>query len=200
MDLDDGTILYNAEKVHRGAAQYFRKFLTTSVEVEQEGFSSLISKSERNGDFSGFRYSLSGPKITHLFYADDSLLFTRDNFEECFNIRSLLEVYSSASGQFINFTKSAVCFNRQISSEVRNELADVLGMKVVESHETYLGLPCQTSRSKRAMFDDIKHRVWNKLQSWNNCFFSLGGHEVLLKAVIQSIPVYSMNLLRLHTV
>ncbi|KAK2654860.1 hypothetical protein Ddye_014716 [Dipteronia dyeriana] len=66
-----------------------------------------------------------------------------------------------------------------------------------DCHATYLGLPCLTRRSKRVMFDHVKQRVWNKLQSWSHRFFSLGGREVLLKAVIQSIPVYTMNLFRL---
>ncbi|KAK2663279.1 hypothetical protein Ddye_001853 [Dipteronia dyeriana] len=91
----------------------------------------------------------SGPKITHLFCDDDSLSFTRTNSEECLNIRRLLEVYSPESGQLINFNKSAVCFSSQISSKVKNGFTDVLGMKVVESHEMYLGLPFQRSRSER---------------------------------------------------
>ncbi|KAK2657861.1 hypothetical protein Ddye_010913 [Dipteronia dyeriana] len=124
-----------------------------------EGFSSLVSKSERVGDLSGFRCSCSSPKIKHRFYANDSLMFTRANYEECLNIRRLLEVYLSASGQLINFNKSVVCFGRQVSLVVKKDLADVLGMKVVESHETYLGLPHQTSKCKRAMFDNIKQQV-----------------------------------------
>ncbi|KAK1575277.1 hypothetical protein Q3G72_004017 [Acer saccharum] len=42
MVLDDGTILNNAEEVHLGAAQYFRKFLTTSVDVEQGNLASIL--------------------------------------------------------------------------------------------------------------------------------------------------------------
>ncbi|KAK0608384.1 hypothetical protein LWI29_029944 [Acer saccharum] len=163
-----------------------------------EGLSSLINESERWGIFSGFRCSRWGPKITHLFFADDSLLFTRASKEECINVRRLLDSYSQASGQCINFNKSAVCFSKQISQAGRGVLANVLGMSIVGCHSKYLGLSCVIGRNKIASFDVIKDRVWKKLQSWSSRFFSGGGKEVLIKAVIQAIPVYSMSLFKLH--
>ncbi|KAK3188889.1 hypothetical protein Dsin_028450 [Dipteronia sinensis] len=42
-----------------------------------DGLSWLLYQEERNGDIAGFRCSKSGPKISHLFFADDSMLFTR---------------------------------------------------------------------------------------------------------------------------
>lgn len=137
-----------------------------------------------------------GPKITHLFFMDGSLLFSRVTVDKCVNIKSILKKYANASGQSIDFQKSAVCFSKQIAAN-RADLAKILEMNVVEKHTKYLGLLCVTSRRKIALFDNIKERVWNKLQSWSNRFFSGGGREVLLKAVIQSIPVYSMNLFRI---
>ncbi|KAK1593032.1 hypothetical protein Q3G72_034794 [Acer saccharum] len=162
-----------------------------------EGLSNLIPESERRGNFAGFRCSRMGPKVSHLFFTDDSLLFSRATKDKCINIKNLLKKYADASGQSVNFQKSAVCFSKQISTANRTVLAGILEMSVVEQHTKYLGLPCVTSRRKWILFDNIKERVWNKLQSWSNRFFSGGGREVLLKAVIQSIPVYSMNLFRI---
>ena len=104
-----------------------------------------------------------------------------------------------ASGQIINFSKYAVCFSRRIPWRDKRRMATTLGMSMVEVHERYLGLPCVTNKSKRVLFDDIKERVWKKLQNWSNRFFSGGGREILLKAVIQSILVYSMNLFKLSS-
>ncbi|KAL5776767.1 hypothetical protein ACOSP7_009693 [Xanthoceras sorbifolium] len=36
-----------------------------------------------------------------------------------------------------------------------------------------------------------------KLPSWSGNFFSAGDKEILIKAIVQSIPVYSMNLFRI---
>ena len=40
-----------------------------------EGLNGLIKKAERNGDIHGFSLCRRGPKLTHLLFVDDSLLF-----------------------------------------------------------------------------------------------------------------------------
>ena len=57
-----------------------------------EGLSSLISQAVW-GEYSGFKCSHQGPKITHLFFADDSLLFTKATLKDCVIIRNILEHY-----------------------------------------------------------------------------------------------------------
>ncbi|KAK2653202.1 hypothetical protein Ddye_013058 [Dipteronia dyeriana] len=59
-----------------------------------EGLLSLISRSKRCRELAGFRCRRRGPKITNLFFTDDSLLCTRASWEECANIRWILECYS----------------------------------------------------------------------------------------------------------
>jgi hypothetical protein len=48
-------------------------------------------------------------------------------------------------------------------------------------------------KSRLAAFHNIKDRVWKRLQDWKIKFLSQVGKEILLKAVIQAIPTYSMN-------
>jgi hypothetical protein len=42
-------------------------------------------------------------------------------------------------------------------------------------------------------FAYIKERVWSKLQGWKECLLSQAGQEVLLKAMVQAVPPYSMS-------
>ncbi|XP_035551107.1 uncharacterized mitochondrial protein AtMg00310-like [Juglans regia] len=46
-------------------------------------------------------------------------------------------------------------------------------------------------------FRGIKDTVWHKINSWENQFLFPTSKEVLLKAVIQSIPTYHMSVFRL---
>ncbi|KAL5864315.1 hypothetical protein ACOSQ3_001829 [Xanthoceras sorbifolium] len=51
--------------------------------------------------------------------------------------------------------------------------------------------------SPQTLFFHIRDKVWKKLQHWKGTLFSAGGKKVMLKAVIQAMPTYSMTLFRL---
>ena len=59
-------------------------------------------------------------------------------------------------------------------------------------YDKYLGLPSRVGRQKKASFDYIKERIWRKLQGWEERLLSQVGREVLIKAVVQAIPTYTM--------
>ena len=48
-------------------------------------------------------------------------------------------------------------------------------------------------RIKKASSNFIKERVWRKLQGWEEKLISQVGRKVLIKAVVQAIPTYTMN-------
>ena len=55
-----------------------------------DGFSSLIIDAARNQRISGVSIRKGSPKITHLFFADDSLLFCKANIQECQKLIDIL--------------------------------------------------------------------------------------------------------------
>ncbi|KAK3225712.1 hypothetical protein Dsin_005574 [Dipteronia sinensis] len=63
--------------------------------------------------------------------------------------------------------------------------------------DKYLGLPTLVGRNKLLTFNEIKERVWKKVCSWKGDLFSFGGKEVLIKAVAQAIPTYTMSIFQL---
>ena len=52
-------------------------------------------------------------------------------------------------------------------------------------------------RRKKASLNYIKDRMWSKLQGWKEKLLSQARNEVLLKAVVQGIPTFSMSCFRL---
>lgn len=67
-----------------------------------EGLSSLLSSAEREGHITGMAIVRGGPQLSHLFFADDSLLFCCATFSEWCTIHGILDIYERALGQKIN--------------------------------------------------------------------------------------------------
>ena len=60
-------------------------------------------------------------------------------------------------------------------------------------HSKYLGLPSIIGRSKTEVFTELKEKVGRKLPGWKEKLLSIGGNEILIKAVVQAIPRYTMS-------
>ena len=63
-----------------------------------EGLHSLISKAESDGEIKGYSLSRRSPSLTHLLFADDSVLFCRSNTQDCNKVLEILATYESVSG------------------------------------------------------------------------------------------------------
>lgn len=115
----------------------------------------------------------------------------------CQAIKGVLKCSEEASGQFINFNKSSITFSLNSSTDTKQMAFSTLSINHTVLCEAYLGLPAFTDRNRRLIFEGVKQRVWRKLQGWKRKLFSAGGREVLIKAVAQAIPTYTMSLFRL---
>ena len=74
---------------------------------------------------------------------------------------------------------------------------DILWVKEVDKYEKYLGIPTIIGRSKKVIFSCLKDRIWKKLQGCKEKFLSRASKEVLIKSVIQAIPIYMVSIFRL---
>ena len=157
----------------------------------------LIKKAELQGDIHGYSLCRRGPKLTHLLFADDSLIFCRATLEECNKVMDILRVYEEASGQKINRSKTPLFFSNSILEDVKHGIKVALGVPEIMQYEKYLGLPSLVGKRKKESFNYIKEKVWRKLQGWEAKLLSQAGREVLLKAVIQAIPTYTMGCFKL---
>jgi ribonuclease HI len=162
-----------------------------------EAMSSLLHFNARVGSISGISIARGGPTITHLFFADDSVLFCRANIKEWGKNQDVLECYEAAPGQKINREKTSLFFSWNTKPAIRTILLGAVGVASTQRYETYLGLPALIGRSKMSVFQGIKGRIWARLHGWKEKFLSHAGKEILLKAVIQAIPTYTMSVFQL---
>lgn len=106
----------------------------------------------------------------------------------------ILHTYVEATSQEINLTKFEVYFTRNMSHVAQEDLARILGVRLVLGTGKYLGLTSMIGRSKTTTFAYIKDRIWHKINSWRGRALSKAGKEVMTKFVLQSIPSYIMSI------
>lgn len=78
-----------------------------------EVFSSLLLQAERKNHISGLRFA-KDVTISHLIFADDSLVFSTASVTECKHLKEIFDRYEKASGQIFNFDKSSMFFGGKI--------------------------------------------------------------------------------------
>ena len=139
----------------------------------------------------------NSPRLTHLFFADDSLLFCRATSRECQQVLNILDTYGRCSGQQINKAKTTIFFSKSTSEAIKNQIKSALEVPEILQYEKYLGLPSLVGKNKKASFNYIKERVWKKIQGWKEKLLSQAGREILIKAVVQAIPTYTMSCFKL---
>uniref|UniRef100_A0A2N9JBI5 CCHC-type domain-containing protein n=1 Tax=Fagus sylvatica TaxID=28930 RepID=A0A2N9JBI5_FAGSY len=162
-----------------------------------EGFTSLIRKAENQKLIQGISISRGGPRFSHLFFADDSIIFCRAKIEECRALREILKLYEDASGQKLNMEKTSLFFSANTPEAVKEEIQTEMGVLSMNQMEKYLGLPPIIGKSKRKAFEEIKNKIWQKVGGWKEKLLSQAGKEVLIKAVAQAIPTYAMSVFQL---
>lgn len=162
-----------------------------------QGLSSLFLNHEKNNAFCGVRIARSCPSISHLFFADDSLIFFKATPEVCATIRNCLSIYERASGQLINYEKSSLTLSPNTPEGTSFLIKTMLAIPIVQSHEVYLGLLTFSAKRKKLQFRYLIDRVVKRIHGWGNKTFSAGGKETFIKSVIQAMPSYAMSCFRI---
>ncbi|KAL9668117.1 hypothetical protein QQ045_002492 [Rhodiola kirilowii] len=99
-----------------------------------------------NRTLKGIRISRNAPVITHLFFADDSLLLFEATTATPSIIKDVLTEYEILAGQRVNYNKSELVFSPNTPSAIKQSFMSSLSMAVVDGHNRYLGLPLYLGR------------------------------------------------------
>ncbi|KAL0408288.1 UNVERIFIED_CONTAM: hypothetical protein Sradi_1763200 [Sesamum radiatum] len=88
-------------------------------------------------------------------------------------------------------------FSRNVRMDCQEYLSATLGIQREDKHEKYLGFPSIVGKSRRAVFNSIRDRVWFRIQGWSDKLLSQAGKFVLIKFVLQAVPTYAIGCFRL---
>ena len=139
------------------------------------------------------RASRSGPFFSHLFFADDLMLFANADQDNCNTIKSVLHDFCLRIGQRVSEAKSRVFFSPNVGPDQRDLLSDILGFNSTPNLGKYLGFPLKHAGDRKHDFDFVLDRVKKKLARWKANLLSLGGRVVLIQASSSTILNYVMQ-------
>jgi hypothetical protein len=162
-----------------------------------DGLSCLLKSRVQSPNHGGIQVAPLAPRVNHLLFAYDSLLFFRANGQGASEVTQVLDYYCQASGQRVNCDKPSIFFSKGCPNNVREEVEGILHVPNETLSEKYLGMPSDIGSSKNGAFKYLKDRLWGKVQGWIEKTMSSAGKDVLLKSVAQAVPVYSMSCFKL---
>lgn len=141
---------------------------------------------------SGFSTSNSFHVVTHLQFADDTIIFCGASLKQVVALKKNLRWFRMLSGLKINYGK---CDLIGIHLEDNNNqlLANAFGCRVGQFPEKYLGIP------NKILWDPVTERLEKRLSSWKGKYLSLGDRVTLIKSILSRIPIYFLSCFRCPT-
>lgn len=156
-----------------------------------------IHQAVDQGEWSPICLSRYGPRISHLFFADDLLLFGATTDHQVSQTEGILRDFCAMSGQTISVKKSQVLLSKNVATTFHPSLFRRMGLTVTNDFGNYLGVPLLHGRGSRRHYNYILDKVRAKLGHWQVKHLSQASRLVLIQSVLSLMPMYVMQTTRL---
>eukprot|EP00253_Pinus_taeda_P031297 PITA_31297 len=158
-----------------------------------EGLGRIIKSTNVTRCLKGLSFNNS-PSFTHQQFVDDNILYGHPSVQEARLFRDILSSFSDASGALINRVKSQIFFfNTPVSTQ--RSIARILGFTIANLPSKYLGTPLIASALKHSSWRDLLEKLEAKLFLCTHKSLNMANRVILIKAILQSMPLYLFSLL-----
>lgn len=158
-----------------------------------EKLSHLIQSAVDDGHWKAVKASQSGPKISHLFFADDLMLFAKASTRQAHLLKLCLDNFCAVSGQTVSYEKSLIFCSPNTPKSMADNISALCGSPLTCDLGKYLGMPLIHSRVNKHTYDAVFDKVQGRLASWKSKVLSMAGRLTLIQSVTSSIPNYAMQ-------
>jgi hypothetical protein len=138
----------------------------------------MLKKGCRAGMINGVILELIEGGLTHLQYADDTMIFIEADRQSIANVKFLLYCFENMSGLKINYQKSEV-IGIGISEIECATVANLLNCKRGCMLMKYLGIPVSDRMLYAANLIEVRIKVEKRLPTWQGRLLSSGGKSIL---------------------
>ena len=168
--------------------------------IMMEVFSRMLRRVEGASLIRGFKVEGrrgGGDCVSHLLFADDTILFCDAEVEQILHIWLLLLSFQVITGLKVNVHKSEMVSIKEVVD--MHVLAEILGCRVSSLPMSYLGMPLGASHNSPSIWNPILEKIERKLAEWKKLYLSKGGRLMLLKSTLSSLPTYFLSLFTIPT-
>ncbi|OMO53258.1 reverse transcriptase [Corchorus capsularis] len=158
-----------------------------------EYLSIMINDKLEAREWTSFKTFRNGHLLTHLFFADDLILFAKTTPQNCVAIQDVLDTFTKLSAQQVNHTKSKILFSKNTEPYVANAICDNLGFDRVNDIGKYLGFPISHKAPSKANYSFIVDKINQKLAGWKTRLLSHAAKTTLINSSITATAGYYMQ-------
>ena len=159
-----------------------------------KGLGRYFKKELQESKIKGLRLWGNNLPITHQQFVDDIMLFGEATLIEVRNMKRILDLFVEASGMEINKEKSCTFIFNTIDS-IKTHLTRTLGFRQGELPTKYLGNQLDINPKRMGNWKKIMEKLRNKMAGWTFRSLNIAGRIVLLKSVLQAIPIYPLSIM-----
>lgn len=118
----------------------------------QNILSVLLSEVEAQRKISGIKISRGNPHLSHLLFADDSLVFFRTNVQAYRTVKAVLNEYCMVSEQKINFNMLELFVSPNCNQQKMRWFSGILIINCVPKPSKYFGFELGAMKRKKQFF------------------------------------------------
>lgn len=137
------------------------------------------------------------PPISHLFFADDLMLFAEASRSQMETILQCLEVFCDISGQVVSLPKSKMYVSPNFHKPTAREISSLANIPLTADMGKYLGVPLIHKRVSKATYYHILEKVQQRLSGWKAEQLTMAGRTLLVQSVTSALPAYTMQTTRI---
>ncbi|XP_071719040.1 uncharacterized protein [Rutidosis leptorrhynchoides] len=180
--------LYGYFKGKRGLRQGdpMSPYLFTLV---MEVLSLMLQRNAQQVDGFRFHPRCDNLNLINVCFADDLFLFSHADITSVKVIFDALDEFKECSGLTPSIPKSTGFF-ANVSSNVKNQILDLMPFEEGTLPVRYLGVPLISSRLLSSDCKPLIEMVKNRIQDWKNKFLSFTGRVQLISSVLVSMQIY----------
>ena len=131
-----------------------------------DGLLAILKTRVQSGDIVPVKICRRAQGISHLIFADDTMLFFKASRDQAEQVKTALDLYSSATSQSINYDKCSMFFGEACPTSVQEHVRDALHVTSLVFEEKYLGLPTPEGRMSKGKFQNLQTSLTKRLVQW----------------------------------